>query len=101
MGSAHVLPAGATALILSSRPCFDTVSSSSYESSSIRSWAIRRHEAKPNAFSAPGGNVYVADALLYLVKNTEELAGTLYHEVSHTSASGNATDRRTRDVAEC
>jgi beta-barrel assembly-enhancing protease len=42
------------------------------------------HEAKPNAFSVPGGNVYVVDSLLYFVKNTEELAGTLCHEVSHT-----------------
>jgi predicted Zn-dependent protease len=42
------------------------------------------HEAKPNAFSAPGGNVYVVDSLMYFVKNTEELAGTLCHEVSHT-----------------
>ncbi len=42
------------------------------------------HEAKPNAFSAPGGNVYVTDALLYFARNTEELAGTLCHEVSHT-----------------
>src|SRR5262249_20779712 len=28
--------------------------------------------------------VYVVDALLYFVKNTEQLAGTLCHEVSHT-----------------
>jgi predicted Zn-dependent protease len=42
------------------------------------------HEAKPNAFSAPGGMIYVTDALLYFVKNTEQLAGTLCHEVSHT-----------------
>jgi predicted Zn-dependent protease len=42
------------------------------------------HEAQPNAFSAPGGNVYVADSLLYFVKNADELAGTLCHEVSHT-----------------
>jgi len=28
--------------------------------------------------------VYVVDSLLYFVKNTEELAGTLCHEVSHT-----------------
>jgi predicted Zn-dependent protease len=42
------------------------------------------HEAQPNAFSVPGGNVYVTDALLYFVKNTEELAGTLCHEVAHT-----------------
>jgi predicted Zn-dependent protease len=42
------------------------------------------HETQPNAFATPGGNVYVTDSLLYFVKNTEELAGTLCHEVSHT-----------------
>jgi predicted Zn-dependent protease len=42
------------------------------------------HEQAPNAFATPGGNVYVTDSLLYFVKNTEELAGTLCHEVSHT-----------------
>ena len=42
------------------------------------------HEAQPNAFATPGGNVYVVDSLLYFVRNTEELAGTLCHEVSHT-----------------
>ncbi|MFZ0864003.1 MAG: M48 family metallopeptidase, partial [Candidatus Sulfotelmatobacter sp.] len=42
------------------------------------------HEAHPNAFATPGGNVYVVDSLLYFVKNTDELAGTLCHEVSHT-----------------
>lgn len=42
------------------------------------------HDTKPNAFSAPGGNVYVTDSLLYFVKNTEELAGTLCHELAHT-----------------
>jgi predicted Zn-dependent protease len=42
------------------------------------------HEAQPNAFAAPGGNVYVTDSLLYFVKNTDQLAGTLCHEVSHT-----------------
>ncbi|MGA2237365.1 MAG: M48 family metalloprotease [Terriglobales bacterium] len=42
------------------------------------------HETQPNAFSVPGGNVYVVDSLLYFVKNTDELAGTLCHEVSHT-----------------
>jgi predicted Zn-dependent protease len=42
------------------------------------------HEKQPNAFATPGGNVYVVDSLLHLVKNTEELAGTLCHEVSHT-----------------
>lgn len=42
------------------------------------------HETRPNAFATPGGNVYVVDSLLYFVKNTEQLAGTLCHEVSHT-----------------
>jgi predicted Zn-dependent protease len=42
------------------------------------------HEAQPNAFATPGGNVYVVDSLLYFVRNTDELAGTLCHEVSHT-----------------
>ena len=42
------------------------------------------HEQQPNAFATPGGNVYVTDSLMYFVKNTEELAGTLCHEVSHT-----------------
>jgi predicted Zn-dependent protease len=42
------------------------------------------HETHPNAFATPGGNVYVVDSLFYFVKNTEQLAGTLCHEVSHT-----------------
>jgi predicted Zn-dependent protease len=42
------------------------------------------HEPSPNAFATPGGNVYVTDSLLYFVRNTEELAGTICHEVSHT-----------------
>jgi predicted Zn-dependent protease len=42
------------------------------------------HETQPNAFATPGGNVYVVDSLLYFVKNKEQLAGTLCHEVSHT-----------------
>src|SRR6516164_9829657 len=42
------------------------------------------HEDQPNAFATPGGNVYVVDSLLHFVKNTDELSGTLCHEVSHT-----------------
>jgi beta-barrel assembly-enhancing protease len=41
------------------------------------------HEKQPNAFAAPGGNVYVVDSLFYFVHNTEELAGTICHEMSH------------------
>jgi len=42
------------------------------------------HEKQPNAFSVPGGNVYVTDSLMQFVKNREELAGVLCHETSHT-----------------
>jgi len=42
------------------------------------------HEPQPNAFATAGGNVYVTDSLLYFVKSTEQLAGTICHEVSHT-----------------
>jgi predicted Zn-dependent protease len=42
------------------------------------------HEDLPDAYAAPGGNVYVVDSLLYFTANTDELAGTLCHEVSHT-----------------
>jgi beta-barrel assembly-enhancing protease len=41
------------------------------------------HERQPNAFAAPGGNVYVTDSLFYFVKNAQELEGTLCHETSH------------------
>ena len=42
------------------------------------------HEELPDAFAAPGGNVYVVDSFLYFIRNSDELAGTLCHEVSHT-----------------
>jgi len=42
------------------------------------------HEDLPDAYAAPGGNVYVVDSLLYFVGNADELAGVLCHEVSHT-----------------
>jgi len=42
------------------------------------------HQPQPNAFSVPGGDLYVVDALLFFVKNQEELAGTLCHEIAHT-----------------
>ena len=41
------------------------------------------HESQPNAFSVPGGDVYVTDSMMTFVKNKEELAGVLCHEVSH------------------
>ena len=42
------------------------------------------HEPQPNAFATAGGNVFVTDSLMYFAKNTEQLAGTICHEVSHT-----------------
>ena len=42
------------------------------------------HEAQPNAFSVPGGNVFVVDSLMTFAKNREELTGVLCHEVAHT-----------------
>ena len=42
------------------------------------------HDAQANAFSVPGGDIYVTDSLLYAVKNDEELAGIMCHEAAHT-----------------
>jgi beta-barrel assembly-enhancing protease len=42
------------------------------------------HDPRANAFSVPGGAIYVTDALVYFVKNTEELTAVLCHETSHT-----------------
>ena len=47
----------------------------------MKVWLI--HSGQPNAFATPGGNIFVTDELLYFVKNREQLAGTLCHEVSH------------------
>ncbi|MBV8066515.1 MAG: M48 family metalloprotease [Candidatus Eremiobacteraeota bacterium] len=44
---------------------------------------ILLNEAEPNAFSMPGGNVYVTTALLSYLRNRDELAGVLCHEVNH------------------
>lgn len=39
--------------------------------------------SQPNAFSVPGGHVYVTTAMMSFAQNREELAGVLCHEVSH------------------
>jgi predicted Zn-dependent protease len=41
------------------------------------------NEKGPNAFSVPGGNVYVTLPLMSFVQNKDELAGVLCHEMSH------------------
>src|SRR6516162_7077182 len=37
------------------------------------------HERQPNAFATAGGYVFVTDSLMYFVKNSEQLAGTICH----------------------
>ncbi len=41
------------------------------------------NDRTPNAFAAPGGNVYVTTGMLSFVRNRDELAGVLCHEVNH------------------
>ncbi|HEY4442191.1 MAG TPA: M48 family metalloprotease [Candidatus Elarobacter sp.] len=47
----------------------------------IRYYIVRGDSA--NAFSVPGGNIYVNEPLLKLAKNRDELAGVLAHETGH------------------
>lgn len=47
----------------------------------IRFYIVRGDTA--NAFSVPGGNIYVNEPLLKLAKNRDELAGVLAHEAGH------------------
>jgi predicted Zn-dependent protease len=42
------------------------------------------YDQTPNAFSIPGGNVYVTTGLLSFLKNRDELAGVICHEVNHS-----------------
>jgi predicted Zn-dependent protease len=37
----------------------------------------------PNAFSVPGGHIYVNEPLLRMARNSDELAGVLAHETGH------------------
>jgi predicted Zn-dependent protease len=41
------------------------------------------NEAVPNAMAMPGGNVYVTTAMMSFLKNRDQLAGVLCHEVNH------------------
>lgn len=40
-------------------------------------------EAQPNAFAIPGGYIFVFDGLLTQLRDEEELAGVLAHEIAH------------------
>jgi predicted Zn-dependent protease len=42
-------------------------------------------QSEPNAFSIPGGGVYVSRGLLALVTSEDELAGVLGHEIAHVT----------------
>jgi predicted Zn-dependent protease len=42
-------------------------------------------QAEPNAFSIPGGAVYVSRGLLALIEREDELAGVLGHEMAHVT----------------
>ena len=44
---------------------------------------ILLNEDEPNAFSMPDGYVYVSTAMLSYLRNRDELAGVLCHEVNH------------------
>ena len=74
----------ASPLYASLRPVSEAISRVAQSSYPHPFKFILVHEPRPNAFATPGGNVYVVDSLLYFAKNTEELSGTLCHEVSHT-----------------
>jgi len=76
--------------ILSSSPYYPTLNSIA---SRIKSVAdpkyftpfhfVLVHETQPNAFSVPGGDVYVTDSMMRFAQNKEELAGVLCHETAH------------------
>ncbi len=48
-----------------------------------------------NAFSAPGGYIFITRGLLLIMKNEAELAGVLAHEVSHVTHRHVIKTRRT------
>lgn len=48
-----------------------------------------------NAFSAPGGYIFITRGLLLVMKNEAELAGVLAHEVSHVTHKHVIETRRT------
>ena len=50
---------------------------------------------EPNAFSLPGGYIYVSRALLALMNSEDELAGVVGHEIGHVAAR-HAAQRVTR-----
>jgi predicted Zn-dependent protease len=51
-------------------------------------------QAEPNAFSIPGGAVYVSRGLLTLIEREDELAGVLGHEMAHVTQRHAARQQR-------
>jgi predicted Zn-dependent protease len=51
-------------------------------------------QSEPNAFSIPGGGVYVSRGLLALVNREDELAGVLAHEIAHVTQRHSAREQR-------
>ena len=72
---------------------------------SIATWGDRRfntfnytfkviQDNEPNAFSLPGGYIYVQSGLMKLIESDDELAGVLAHEISHAKFRHVATLQR-------
>lgn len=51
-------------------------------------------QKEPNAFSIPGGGVYVSRGLLALLETEDELAGVLAHEIVHVTRRHSAREQR-------
>lgn len=51
-----------------------------------------------NAFSIPGGNIYVNEGLMKFVESDDELAGVLAHEVSHAAFRHYATMQKSSNL---
>lgn len=51
-----------------------------------------------NAFSIPGGNIYVNEGLMNFVESDDELAGVLAHEISHAAFRHYATMQKDSNV---
>lgn len=51
-------------------------------------------QPEPNAFALPGGFIYLSRGLLALLKNEDELAGVLGHEISHVIQRHSAKSQR-------
>jgi predicted Zn-dependent protease len=51
-------------------------------------------QEEPNAFSIPGGGIYVSRGLLAFVNREDELAGVLAHEIAHVTQRHSAKQQR-------